>query len=71
MYKRQTKKIADTMTSAGRKIDVRAVEKYLTAFMESYVIYQAKRYNIKGKQYEFILYLFFNTYSCDNLEYFL
>ena len=39
------------MTSAGRKIDVRAVEKYLTAFMESYVIYQAKRYNIKGKQY--------------------
>lgn len=46
-----TKKIADTMTSAGRKIDVRAVEKYLTAFMESYVIYQAKRYNIKGKQY--------------------
>lgn len=30
------------MTSDGRKIDVRAVEKYLTAFMESYVIYQAK-----------------------------
>ena len=46
-----TKKIADTMTSDGRKIDVRAVEKYLAAFMESYVIYQAKRYNIKGKQY--------------------
>lgn len=39
------------MTSDGRKIDVRAVEKYLAAFMESYVIYQAKRYNIKGKQY--------------------
>lgn len=37
-----TKKIADTMTSDGRKIDVRAVEKYLAAFMESYVIYQAK-----------------------------
>ena len=34
-----TKKIADTMTSDGRKIDVRAVEKYLAAFMESYVIY--------------------------------
>lgn len=46
-----TKKIADTMTLDGRKIDVRAVEKYLAAFMESYVIYQAKRYNIKGKQY--------------------
>ena len=39
------------MTSDGRKIDVRAVEKYLAAFMESYVRYQAKRYNIKGKQY--------------------
>ena len=27
------------------------VEKYLEAFSESYIIYQAKRYNIKGKQY--------------------
>ena len=47
----QRHKITDTMMSDGRKIDVRAVEKYLAAFMESYVIYQAKRYNIKGKQY--------------------
>jgi len=46
-----TKKIADTMTSAGRKIDVKTVEKYLTALMESFIVYQAKRYNIKGKQY--------------------
>ena len=46
-----TKKIADTMTSEGRKIDIRTVERYLTAFMESYVVYEAKRYNIKGKQY--------------------
>jgi len=46
-----TKKIADTMTSAGRKIDVKTVEKYLSSLMESYIIYQAKRYNIKGKQY--------------------
>ena len=46
-----TKKIADTMTSAGRKIDVKTVEKYLKALMSSFVIYQAKRYNIKGKQY--------------------
>ena len=46
-----TKKIADTMTSAGRKIDVKTVEKYLKALMDSFVIYQAKRYNIKGKQY--------------------
>ena len=46
-----SKKIADTMTSAGRKIDAKTVEKYLDAFIESYIIYQAKRYNIKGKQY--------------------
>lgn len=46
-----SKKIADTMTSAGRKIDARTVEKYLDALAESYIVYEAKRYNIKGKQY--------------------
>ena len=46
-----SKKIADTMTSAGRKIDARTVEKYLEALSESYIVYQAKRYNIKGKQH--------------------
>lgn len=46
-----TKKIADTMTSDGRKIDVKTVEKYVRALMESFIVYQAKRYNIKGKQY--------------------
>lgn len=46
-----TKKIADTMTSSGRKIDVKTVEKYVDALMESFIVYQAKRYNIKGKQY--------------------
>ena len=46
-----TKKIADTMTSDGRKIDVKTVEKYLRALMESFIIYQAIRYNVKGKQY--------------------
>ena len=45
------KKIADTMTSDGRKIDTKTVEKYLDALAESYIIYQAKRYDIKGKQY--------------------
>lgn len=46
-----TKKIADTMTSDGRKMDSKTIEKYLTALKESYIIYQAKRYDIKGKQY--------------------
>lgn len=46
-----TKKIADTMASDGRKLDVRTVEKYLTAFTDSYILYQAQRYDIRGKQY--------------------
>lgn len=46
-----TKKIADTMTSDGRKIDVKTVERYLSALMESFVLYRAGRYNVKGKQY--------------------
>lgn len=46
-----TKKISDTMTSAGRKIDVKTVEKYLSALLDTFIIYQAKRYDVKGKQY--------------------
>lgn len=46
-----TKSISDAMNSNGRKIDVKTVEKYLKALMDSYIIYQAKRYNVKGKQY--------------------
>ncbi len=46
-----SKKISDTMTSNGRKISVKTVEKYLRALSESFVVYQAKRYNIKGKSY--------------------
>lgn len=45
------KKIAGTMTSAGRKIDVRTVEKYLQALQEAFIIYPARRYNIKGRQH--------------------
>ena len=44
-----TKKIADTLTSQGRKQDVRTVERYLDAFLGSYIVYQAKRYDIRGK----------------------
>lgn len=46
-----SKKIADTMTSCGRKIDSRMVEQYLDALCETYILYKAKRYNIKGKEY--------------------
>ena len=44
-------KVANTMTSHGRKIDPKTVEKYVSALRDSLIIYKAKRYNIKGKQY--------------------
>jgi hypothetical protein len=44
-------KIANAMTSAGRKISVPTVEGYLSALMDSYILYKAVRYDIKGKQY--------------------
>lgn len=43
--------VANTMTSAGRSINVRTVEKYLDGFTESFFLYKASRYDIKGKQY--------------------
>lgn len=46
-----TKKISDTMISDGRKVDVKTVEKYISALLESFVVYQAKRYDVKGKNY--------------------
>lgn len=44
-------KLANTMTSKGRKIDPKTVEKYVRALIESLIVYKAKRYNVKGKQY--------------------
>ena len=46
-----SKKIADAMTSAGRKIDVKTVEKMIEGLTESFILYRADRYNVKGKQY--------------------
>ncbi|MCL1872595.1 MAG: ATP-binding protein [Clostridiales bacterium] len=46
-----TKSISNTMNADSRKIDVKTVERYLKALMDSFILYQAKRYNIKGKQY--------------------
>ena len=45
------KKIADAMTSLGRKIDVKTVEKYLSGLTDSMILYKVNRYNIKGKAY--------------------
>ena len=43
--------IANTMISDGRQINVRTVERYLEGFTESFFLYKASRYDIKGKQY--------------------
>ena len=44
-------KIANTIKSDGRNISTKTVDKYLQALVDSMMIYQANRYNIKGKQY--------------------
>ena len=44
-------KIANAMTSAGRKISVPTVENYLSALRDSFILYKVGRYDIKGKQY--------------------
>lgn len=46
-----SKKIADTLCSNGRKIDSRTVEKYLVALTDSFILYRAGRYDVRGKQH--------------------
>jgi len=43
-------KIANSLTSAGRKIDNKTVERYLQALKDSLLVYQAERFDIRGKQ---------------------
>lgn len=45
------KKIADSLTSYGRKTTSATVENYIHALEESFILYRAGRYDIKGKQY--------------------
>lgn len=45
------KKIADTMVSNGRKIEVPTVERYVKALIDSFIIYPVRRYDLQGKQY--------------------
>ena len=64
-----TTKIANAMTSAGRKISVHTVESYLQSLLDSFVLYKAERYDIKGKQY---LSSGYKYYVCDiALRYYL
>ncbi|WP_347489315.1 ATP-binding protein [Desulfoscipio sp. XC116] len=44
-------KIANTLRSSGSGADQKTVGKYLDGLTESLLLYEAPRYNIKGKQY--------------------
>jgi hypothetical protein len=42
-------KIANTMKSAGKGVDQKTVDKYIKGLCDSLILYEATRYNIKGK----------------------
>lgn len=44
-----TKKISDTLTSKGIPTSNHTVENYISAFIESFLLYKAERFDIKGK----------------------
>ena len=46
-----SKRISDTMTSAGRKISSHTVENYISALSDSFIFYPVTRYDTKGMQY--------------------
>lgn len=43
------KKISDTLTSKGISTSNHTVENYITALLESFLIYKAERFDVKGK----------------------
>lgn len=43
-------KIANSLTSMGRKVDNKTIERYLQGLKDSLLIYQADRYDVRGKQ---------------------
>lgn len=45
-----TKKISNTLTSKGISISNHTVENYIRSFVESYLIYKAERFDVKGKK---------------------
>ena len=44
-----TKKISDTLTSKGMPISNHTVENYISAFIDSFLIYKTERFDVKGK----------------------
>lgn len=54
--------IANTMTSNRRKIDSKTVDRYIRGLTDSLLLYEARRYNVKGKQ---LLVTMNKYYACD------
>jgi predicted AAA+ superfamily ATPase len=46
-----SKKIADSLTSYGRKTTSVTVESYIEALIEAFILYKVGRYDVKGKQH--------------------
>jgi predicted AAA+ superfamily ATPase len=44
------KKISDILVSSGRKVSVPTVESYLMSLADAFMIYRAKRFDVKGKR---------------------
>lgn len=44
------KKIADYITSSGRKVSQNTVDDYIEALVQAYIFYRAERYDVEGKQ---------------------
>ncbi len=44
------RKIANSMVSAGRKIDSKTVERYLKGLQDALLIYQVDRFDLRGKE---------------------
>ena len=44
-----TKKISDTLTSKGISTSNHTVENYISAFLDSFLIYKTERFDVKGK----------------------
>lgn len=46
-----TKKISDTINSAGRKTSVNSIDSYMKALCDAYIFYKVDRFDIKGRQH--------------------
>ena len=44
-------KIANTLTSMGRKTDAKTIEKYIRGLTDSLLVHEVSRYNIKGREF--------------------